>query len=70
MDERIESIARDGGELLGDYVADLTASSVKFVDTLLRNVSRLVEGVISEGAEVVRSATSVLVDEEERSPEV
>ncbi len=65
MDERIESMGRDGADLLADYVSQVAGSSAKFLETLLGNVETLVRGVIREGVEVVHSATAVFLDDEE-----
>ncbi len=56
MDERIETIAKNGTELVADLVDKVVASSAKFVENLLDNTATLTRGVIADGSKVVTTA--------------
>ena len=56
MDERIETIAKNGTELVADFVDKVVASSARFVENLLENVTTLTRGVVADGSKVVTSA--------------
>ncbi|MGH7820360.1 MAG: hypothetical protein ACREQ9_11340 [Candidatus Binatia bacterium] len=70
MDERIETIRKEGSELLAEYLTQVTSSSLKFVETLLGNVTALVRGVIEEGVEVAATATAPFLPEAKTQDEL
>ncbi|MGH7822716.1 MAG: hypothetical protein ACREQ9_23405 [Candidatus Binatia bacterium] len=56
MDQRIETIAKDGTELVAEVVDKVVASSAKFVENLLDNVGTLARNVVADGSKVVTAA--------------
>ena len=65
MDERIQTMAKESSEFLGEYTTNLLQAVGKFTERLLDNVTSLTVGVIDEGAKVVLAATEVFLPEEE-----
>jgi len=65
MDARIESIAREGGEFVADYVVNVVAAVGKLTERLLDDVGTLTCGVIDEGTKVVLAATDAFVPGED-----
>jgi hypothetical protein len=66
MDARIESMAREGGEFLGDYVVNVVTAAGKFTERLLADVTTLASGVIEEATKVVLAATDAFVPDQSR----
>jgi hypothetical protein len=66
MDARIESLTREGGEFLTDYVSTVVEAAGRFTLRLLDNVERLAYDVIEEGSKVVLAATDAFLPRDDR----